>query len=71
MLYLRNLIEAGLQYNEAKKCGDKVYGGISVAVTDGQRRPGYILTHLRLRKGAEEHLLRHYWFQNWPGNWMM
>eukprot|EP00045_Choanoeca_perplexa_P007133 m.63012 g.63012 ORF g.63012 m.63012 type:complete len:587 (-) comp13946_c0_seq1:92-1852(-) len=55
-----------VKYNEAKKCGDKVYGGISVAVTDGQRQPGYILTHLRLRKGKEEHILRHYWFQNWP-----
>jgi receptor-type tyrosine-protein phosphatase R len=37
-----------VKYNEAKKCGDKVYGEISVSVIDGERQPGYILSFLRL-----------------------
>ncbi|EDQ92122.1 uncharacterized protein MONBRDRAFT_2085, partial [Monosiga brevicollis MX1] len=55
-----------VRYNEAKKVGDRIYGHISVAVCSGEQHPGYILTHIRLRKGKEEQLLRHYWFQNWP-----
>lgn len=55
-----------VRYNHEKKCGDKKWGDIRVAVMKGRRREGFIETHLRISKGDEDRLVRHYWFTDWP-----
>eukprot|EP00049_Salpingoeca_infusionum_P012780 m.237413 g.237413 ORF g.237413 m.237413 type:complete len:385 (+) comp15269_c0_seq2:1230-2384(+) len=55
-----------VRYNVEKKCGDKKWGSIRVAVMKGQRHPGYILTELRVSKGSEHKTVNHYWFTDWP-----
>eukprot|EP00055_Hartaetosiga_balthica_P011646 m.53702 g.53702 ORF g.53702 m.53702 type:complete len:579 (-) comp7680_c0_seq1:432-2168(-) len=55
-----------VRYNAEKKCGDKKWGDFRVAVLKGQKRKGYIITHLRLTKGKDVRFLRHYWFTDWP-----
>ncbi|EGD81502.1 hypothetical protein PTSG_02219 [Salpingoeca rosetta] len=55
-----------VRYNLEKKCGDKRWGDIRVAVMKGRKRKGYIETHLRVTKDSQERMVRHYWFTDWP-----
>ena len=41
-------------------------GDINVAVMEGFKQDGYVLSKLRVRQKGEERIIHHYWFDSWP-----
>ncbi len=53
-------------FNEASGNGECVYGDIAVAVLAGRRSGGHIESTFRVRRGEEERIVLHFWFDTWP-----
>ncbi len=46
--------------------GDATLGDINVAVMEGFRQDGYVISKLRVRRDGQERMINHYWFDSWP-----
>jgi len=76
IIMVTGLVEAGrdkcarywpnVRYNTELQCGDVQIGDINVAVIGGYRKNTYITSNLKVRKGGEERLIKHFWFDTWP-----
>jgi protein-tyrosine phosphatase len=53
-------------YNPELKVGDAQLGDINVAVLEGFKQDGYVLSKLRLMRGNETRFIHHFWFDSWP-----
>mmetsp|Transcript_22310 Transcript_22310/g.67062 ORF Transcript_22310/g.67062 Transcript_22310/m.67062 type:complete len:2536 (-) Transcript_22310:70-7677(-) len=53
-------------YNKEDQVGESVFGDITVKVTAGYRKDGYITSKLKVSRGDEDREIWHFWFDAWP-----
>ncbi|EGD75941.1 serine/threonine protein kinase [Salpingoeca rosetta] len=55
-------------YNEKEQLGDMQLGYMNVAVLEGRKSGGYVVTKIRLKKDKVkgERIVMHYWYNSWP-----